>query len=117
MTDVEAIRSFCNSLEKVTEDIKWGHDLVFSVGEKMFCVTGLDQTPTSITFKVTDAEFEELTSGEIFKPAPYVARYKWVLLEDANAIAKKELEAYITQSYGLVKDKLPPKIKKQLGFL
>lgn len=112
----EAIREFATSLEFATEDLKWGHDLVFSIGEKMFCVTGLDRTPTSITFKVTDEEFDQLTSGGLFKPAPYVARYKWVLLEDAGSIPASELKNYMERSYGLVRGKLAPKIKKQLGI-
>lgn len=40
---IEDIQTICKSLPGVTEDIKWGHDLVFSIGGKMFCVVGLDQ--------------------------------------------------------------------------
>ena len=107
----------CKAFPGVTEDIKWGHDLVFSIGEKMFCVVGLEQSPTTASFKVTDAEFEELAASPNFKPAPYVARYKWVLIEDTNAISAKEWQKYLQQSYDLVKAKLPAKIKKQLELL
>lgn len=100
----------------VTEDIKWEHDLVFSIGGKMFCVIGLDQSPTTASFKVTDEEFEELSNSPGFKPAPYVAKYKWVLIDDINKMKKKDWEKYIRQSYTLVRDKLPTKIKKQLGL-
>ena len=34
--DIEDIRIMCTSLPGVTEDIKWGNDLVFSVGGKCF---------------------------------------------------------------------------------
>jgi predicted DNA-binding protein (MmcQ/YjbR family) len=114
--NIEDIRTICQQLPGVTEDIKWGHDLVFSIGSKMFCVAGLDQSPTSASFKVTEEEFEEIATWPGFKPAPYVAKYKWVLIDDVNKMEKAKWQHYITQSYELVKAKLPPKIKKQLGF-
>ena len=106
--NIEDIRSFCLALPGVTEDIKWGHDLCFCIAKKMFCVTSL-QEPLTISFKVTDEEFDEVSNSEGFVPAPYVARYKWVLLENPARMEKKKLLAYITQSYQLVKMKLPKK--------
>ena len=111
---VEDIQAICKSLSSVTEDIKWEHDLVFSIGGKMFCVVGLDQSPTSASFKVSDDEFEEISIKAGFKPAPYVARYKWVMADDIKKMNKTDWKKYIRQSYDLVKQKLPVKIKKQL---
>lgn len=113
---VEEIQNICRQLPAVTEDIKWGHDLVFSVGEKMFCVVGLDQSPTTASFKVRDDEFEEISNSPGFKPAPYVARYKWVLIEDINKMKKADWEKYLLQSYELVKNKLPLKVRKQFDL-
>jgi len=104
--NIEDIRSFCLTLPGVTEDIKWGHDLCFCIAKKMFCVTSL-QEPLTISFNVTDEEFDEVSNSEGFAPAPYVARYKWVLLENPAKVGKKKLQAYITQSYELVQRKLP----------
>ena len=113
--NIEDIRLLCSSLPGVTEDIKWGHDLVFSIGAKMFCVVGLDQVPVSASFKVTDDEFDEMSNRKGFKPAPYVAKYKWVWIDDIKKMKKADWNQYISQSYELVKQKLPPKIRKQLG--
>ena len=115
--NVEDIQNILRTMTGVTEDIKWEHDLVFSIGGKMFCVVGLDQTPTSASFKVKDEEFEEMCSLPGFKPAPYVAKYKWVLIDDVNKMNKSDWKRYLAQSYDLVKDKLSTKIKKQLGLL
>ena len=104
------------ALPGTTEDVKWGHDLVFSIGGKMFCVVGLNQSPTSASFKVLEEEFEEVSMREGFKPAPYVAKYKWVLVEDINTLSAKEWQHYASQSYTLVKNKLAPKIKKTLDL-
>jgi predicted DNA-binding protein (MmcQ/YjbR family) len=82
----------------------------------MFCVAGLNQTPTSASFKVTDEEFDEICSRDGFIPAPYVAKYKWVLIDDINKMNKTGWKKYITQSYNLVKGKLSAKMKKQLGL-
>lgn len=114
--DIEALQAICKTLPKVTEDIKWGHDLCFCIGGKMFCVVGLNQSPTSVSFKVLDEEFDEVSNRKGFKPAPYVARYKWVLAEDISIMTTQNWEYYVTQSYNLVKNKLPAKIKKELGF-
>ncbi|HLA56618.1 MAG TPA: MmcQ/YjbR family DNA-binding protein [Flavobacterium sp.] len=113
---IEDLQTICRAMPHVTEDIKWGHDLVFSIGGKMFCVAGLDQSPTTASFKATDDQFEEMSQRPGFKPAPYVAKYKWVFIDDINKMKKAEWEQYLSQSYGLVKAKLPPKIIKQLGL-
>ncbi|MET0759318.1 MAG: MmcQ/YjbR family DNA-binding protein [Flavobacterium sp.] len=115
--NIEELQQLCKSLPSVTEDIKWGNDLCFCIGGKMFCVVGLNQSPTSASFKVLDEEFEEMSSREGFKPAPYVARYKWVLAEDINVFSNSEWQHYVAQSYTLIKDKLPAKVKKELNLL
>src|SRR5882762_276731 len=113
--NIEDIQSICRKMPAVKEDIKWGHDLVFSIGEKMFCVVGLEQSPTTASFKVTDEEFEEMCNRPGFKPAPYVAKYKWVWIENINKMKQAEWKKYLQQSYELVKDKLPAKKRKELG--
>jgi predicted DNA-binding protein (MmcQ/YjbR family) len=40
--NIEELREFCMALPGVTEDVKWGNDLCFSVGKKMFTVTSVD---------------------------------------------------------------------------
>jgi len=83
----------------------------------MFCVVGLDQSPTSASFKVKDEEFEEVCNRPGFGQAPYVARYKWVLIDDIRKMPSADWQRYLSQSYDLVKDKLPTKLKKQLGLI
>lgn len=106
--NIDSIRAICKKLPDVTEDVKWGNDLCFLIGEKMFCVVGLEG-PLSASFKVKDEEFGEMSSRPGIIPAPYVARYKWVMVEKPTALTKKEWEFYINQSYELVKSKLPGK--------
>ena len=113
--NIEALRDLCRRLPAVTEDVKWGHDLCFSVAGKMFCVAALDG-PLSVSFKVKDDEFDELSNSPGFRPAPYVARYKWVLVEDVNNLSRKEWAHYIKQSYDLVKARLPQSVARKHGL-
>jgi predicted DNA-binding protein (MmcQ/YjbR family) len=87
--DIEDLRKYCLSLPAVTEDIKWENDLVFSVGGKMFCAAGLEP-PLRFSFKVGDEEFEEISVRDGFKPAPYLARAKWVLLTQPSKLHANE---------------------------
>lgn len=111
--DIESVRKFCKSLPAVTEDVKWGNDLCFLIAGKMFCVAGLSGK-LAISFKVKEDEFYELTSNPGIIPAPYVARYKWVLVHDMNRLSKKEFEHYIRQSYELIKSKISVKKLKNI---
>ena len=113
--DIEIIRSICTSFRGVTEDVKWENDLCFCIGGKMFCVTSLNP-PHTFFFKITDAEFDELSASEGFEPAPYLARAKWVLVVDSSGLSKTELKNYLRQSYDLIKAKLPRKTKAELGI-
>src|SRR6187401_3716048 len=113
--DIEILRSICLSFPAVTEEVKWGNDLCFCVGEKMFCVTSLEP-PHTFSFKVTDAEFDELGRSEGFIPAPYLARAKWVLVTDSSKLSKKELKNYLQQSYDLIKAKITKKQRRDLGL-
>lgn len=113
--NVEILQSICKKLPHVTEDIKWGNDLCFLIAGKMFCVAGL-QSPLMVSFKVKDEEFEELSNSEGIIPAPYVARYKWIQVQDSDRFRIGEWEHYISQSYQLVKEKLPQKLLKKYGF-
>jgi predicted DNA-binding protein (MmcQ/YjbR family) len=113
--DIEVLRTICLSFPAVTEDVKWGNDLCFCVGGKMFCVTNLEP-PHTFSFKVTDAEFEEVSQAEGFKPAPYMARAKWVLVTDSSKLSRKDLKNYLQQSYELITAKFSRKQRKELGI-
>src|SRR5258708_28287978 len=110
----EQLRKFSFSFPGSTEDIKGGADLCFSVGAKMFCVTGADSIASGLSLKCTPEKFDELVEREGIDPAAYVGRYKWVHIADLTAVTPAELKSLIEKSYQLVFDKLPPKIKKTI---
>ena len=112
--NIEDLRSFCLGLPSVTEDIKWGDNLVFSVAGKMFCLVDL-KPPLQVSFKVPEEEFPELISGNDIVQAPYFARNMWVLVKNESRFDKKEWEHYLRQSYAMVKAKLPKKVRESIG--
>lgn len=111
--NIVELRATCLSFPGATEDIKWGNDLCFLVGEKMFCATSAN-VDQGASFKVTDEDFALLTTREGIIPAPYLARAKWVYVLDFSRISEAEWLHYLRQSYELVKSKLPKKIQNQL---
>ena len=112
--NIEEIQDLCKKMPAVTEDIKWEDHLCFNVGNKMFLITAPDKVPHSATFKVNDEEFELLPEREGFIPAPYMARYKWIYVDDINRMGKKEWQKYLKQSYDLIYAKLPLKLRKEI---
>jgi predicted DNA-binding protein (MmcQ/YjbR family) len=114
--NIEDIQKICKSLKGVTEDIKWGDHLCFNVGGKMFLVTAPDHVPVSASIKVSDEEFGELPSRTGFIPAPYMAKHKWIFMDDITRWSRKEWQKYIVEAHGLVASKLPMRTRKQLGI-
>lgn len=108
----EKAADLCRSFPGVTEDIKWETNLVFSVGEKMFAVTDTDVN--GFSFKVDDDRFLELTDRPGIIPAPYLARAKWVYVENAKAMGDKEAAELLRRSYELVFAKLTKKLQREI---
>ena len=114
--DIESVRSYCLSFPHTSENVQWGNDLVFKIAGKMFAVTVLEgSSKYCLSFKCTEEKFAELTERDGIDPAPYSARYHWVALERFDVMSDKELKALLKNSYEMVRDKLPRKLRAQLN--
>ena len=114
--DIESVRAFCLAFPHATEKVQWGNDLVFKIAGKMFAVTVLEgASKYCMSFKVTEEQFAELIERDGIDPAPYSARYHWVALERFDVVSDKELKALLRNSYQLVLNKLPKKVRAQLS--
>jgi predicted DNA-binding protein (MmcQ/YjbR family) len=117
MKDLAKLADLCRSLPGATEDVKWGNDLVFSVGGKMFCVFSIEGKKLErVSFKVPDERFLEYTDRPQFIPAPYMARAKWVSVVDAKGLGLGELREGIRTSHALVAAKLTRRVRAELGL-
>jgi predicted DNA-binding protein (MmcQ/YjbR family) len=115
----EPQRALSAALPAATEDVKWGADLVHSVGGKMFAVYLLDAqgTARSCSFKVDDDRFLELTAVPGVVPAPYLARAKWVQVKQPHGLEPADLDALVRRSHALVAAGLTKKLQRELGLL
>jgi predicted DNA-binding protein (MmcQ/YjbR family) len=113
--DFEAAKELCRTFPGCTEDVKWGADIVFSVGTKMFAVTGSEAPASGMSFKVDDGRFLELTDRPGIIPAPYLARAKWVAVNSADALNDDEATQLLRRSYELVFAKLTRKLQREIA--
>lgn len=114
----ERQRALSATLPAATEDVKWGADLVHSVGAKMFVVYLLDEAghARSCSFKVDTDRFLELTAVPGVMPAPYLARAKWVQVTQPHGLTADDLDALVRRSHALVAAGLTKKLRTELGL-
>jgi predicted DNA-binding protein (MmcQ/YjbR family) len=103
--NVDAIRKYCMAFSNATENLQWEDDLCFKIRGKIFAVVSLDNP--RLCFKCAPETFAELIEREDIYPAPYVGRYKWVMLDRLDALPGDELQELISQSYEMVAAKAP----------
>ncbi len=113
--DVEELQRLCRDLPGTTEDLKWGHNLVFSVSGKMYALISFDEDPPRVAFKTEPAMFEALTHQDGIIPAPYLARAHWVTLLHPEVLPDEALEEHVLESYRLVFERLTKKAQRQIS--
>jgi predicted DNA-binding protein (MmcQ/YjbR family) len=103
--NVDAIRGYCLTFSEATEKMQWGDNLCFKFRGKIFAILALDDP--RLCFKCDPETFADLIERENIRPAPYVGRYKWVMLDSLGAIRNEELKDLIGRSYNMVAAKAP----------
>ena len=114
--NIEDLKNLAEAFPGVTTDIKWEHDLCFNVGGKMFLVTNPDKFPHPVSFKLTPELYDYWVEQDGVIPAPYLARYKWVQIDDIGRLSTQKWKELISISYEEVAKKLPKKVKNELGI-
>jgi predicted DNA-binding protein (MmcQ/YjbR family) len=107
--NTDSIREFCMGFPHATEKLQWEDELCFKIAGRIFVMLGLDIP--RLCFKCSPESFEELIEREDVRPAPYVGRYKWVMLDRLDAVPWNELQELIRQSYEMVAAKAPKNAK------
>jgi len=69
-----------------------------------------------LSFKVSDIAYEVLTEDGRARPAPYLARAKWVHLDDISAWPDDELAEHLAIAHGIIAAKLTKKARAALGL-
>jgi predicted DNA-binding protein (MmcQ/YjbR family) len=111
--NVEEIRKYCLAFPEATENLQWGDDLCFKIRGKIFVTLALTAVPQKLCFKCAAETFAELLERKDIHPAPYVGRYKWVILDRLDALGTDELRDFIRRSYEMVAAKAPGKSRSR----
>ena len=112
--DRAGVGKVCLALPAATLDHPFGDDHdAYKVGGKMFCMVG---GSGSISFKVSDIAYEVLTESGQARPAPYMARNKWVNLAQIDDWADEELAEHLAIAHSIVAAKLTKKVRAALGL-
>ena len=113
--DREGVGKVCLALPAATLDHPFGDDHdAYRVGGKMFCMVG---AMGGISFKVSDIAYEVLTGSGHARPAPYMARNKWVNLPAIGDWPDDELAEHLAIAHGIVAAKLTKKARAELGLV
>ena len=112
------IDQFCGKLPAAARSVQWEGVIVFKVGGKMFAIIAPDEKgrPGDLWFKSAPEHFDALSRARGFRPAPYLARAKWVALEDPGVLTPAELKAYLARAHAVIAAALPRKKQAELGL-
>ena len=110
---LEEVRELCISLPAVTESIKYGTDLCFCVGNKIFLGTRVEG-PFRTGIKCEESEYAALIERNGIVPMPRLSTTFWIRIEKSNALSKTEWRYYIKKSYAIIVSGLSKKVKQSL---
>jgi predicted DNA-binding protein (MmcQ/YjbR family) len=112
--DRHGVGKACLALPGVTLDHPFGDDHdAWKVGGKMFAIMG---GMGGLSFKVSDIAYEVLTETGRARPAPYLARARWVHLDDPADWPDDELAEHLAIAHGIVAAKLTKKARTALDL-
>ena len=115
--DRDWVGKVCLALPGATVDHPFGDDHdAYRVGDKMFVMVG---GLGSVSFKVSDIAYQVLTEDGRARPAPYLARAKWVNIPDLTAPGEwteADLADHFRIAHGIVAAKLSKKTRAALGL-
>jgi predicted DNA-binding protein (MmcQ/YjbR family) len=97
------IRAIALALPEATEELTWGTEVNFRVRNKIFCFPG---DGASIMVKADREELPALLGDRRCRPAPYLARGGWIVMElSEGAVDWDEVRELVHVSYCLIAPK------------
>lgn len=111
----EAFARAALALPAATCVVQWGDERVYKVGGKIFAMT--DAAASALSIKVSDIAYAALIETGRARPAPYLARAKWVRFDDLAALDDAEAADWLRTAHALVVAKLTRAARRELGLM
>jgi len=113
--NVESVRLFCLSLPGCTEDMPYGDDMiVFRIEGKIFLHLPLEYDRPRMAVKLPPAKGETLREQySAITPSWHLNKVHWNDILIDGFFSDDELQGWITESYELVKSKLPKVLREK----
>jgi len=108
----EQIEACAMALPAATKVVQWGGADVYKVGGKVFAICGLRG---GLSFKVSEIGYVALTEGGPARPAPYLARGHWVII-DLDGADDADIADWLANAHALIAAKLTRVARRELGL-
>jgi len=114
--NIETIHEYCLSKKAVTEDFPFGEEtVVFRVMNKIFLLVSLDSNPLQFNAKCDPEKAIELREEyDAIKPGYHMNKKHWNTITIDGSISTTLIKKIIDDSYHLIVQSLPKKIKEEL---
>ncbi len=109
----QALHAAALALPGATHVVQWGGADVYKVGGRIFAINGLSG---SVAFKASDIAYAAMVESGMARPAPYLARAKWVAMDDLAAIDDADMIGWLTSAHSLVAARLTRAARRDLGL-
>lgn len=109
---LDALQQQALALPGAQLEVLWGGVQVLKVAGKMFA-TFHDDT---LAYKVAAEDFLALSGLPGVRPAPYLARARWISVASTAALDLAQLQAGVANSWRLVLLTLPKKVRAAYGL-
>lgn len=115
--NAEQLRTYCLAKKGVEEDQPFGpNTLIFKIGGKMFLLLALDAVPLQFNAKCDpDVAIELREQYNCVLPGYHMNKKHWNTVVVDGTVSDKILLQWVNDSYNLVYDSLPKKIKAELA--
>jgi len=116
--NIESLLTYCLSKKGVEECLPFGPDtLVFKVGGKLFLLAGLNAVPLQFNVKCEPENAVLLREQYVcVLPGYHMNKQHWNTIICDGTASEKLLQQWIDDSYELVFDSLPKKLKQQIAL-
>jgi predicted DNA-binding protein (MmcQ/YjbR family) len=111
--NIEDLRSYCLQKAYVTEELPFGPDtLVFKVVTKLFLLTNLDHPDFRFNVKCDPELAIQLREQySCVQPGYHMNKIHWNTISVDGSVNDKKLKEWIDNSYQLVFESLPKKVR------